>query len=171
MGALDFFENLRDGGSEKGGKEAAEPVGAVEPAAPSAPPAPAASDHADLEAPLLQQNGANDDDPHHAIPEQLQVPPILLQAPPPDNDPLLYVCRVLSAVTAVGALLCLLVNAISLFRSFDYRGFDYRVSVCPQASVSTPFSSFGHYYYFEITDYSESRVGWFIIWRLENAKS
>jgi hypothetical protein len=159
MGALDFFENLRDGGSEKGGKEAAEPVGAVEPAAPSAPPAPAASDHADLEAPLLQQNGANDDDPHHAIPEQLQVPPILLQAPPPDNDPLLYVCRVLSAVTAVGALLCLLVNAISLFRSFDYRGFDYRVSVCPQASVSTPFSSFGHYYYFEITDYSESRVG------------
>ena len=138
MGAMDFFENLRGGGSEKeatkGAVEPVEPVGAAEPAVPSAPPA---TDHVDLEAPLLQQNGTNHSDAGHAIaPDQEQVPPILLQAPPPDNDPLLYVCRVLSAVTAVGALLCLVVNAISLLRSFDYRGFDYRVSVWPPVSPS-----------------------------------
>lgn len=131
MGALDFFENL------KGGKGAVEPVEAAEPAAPSAPTA------SDLEAPLLQQNdaqnGASLIDPYQDIKEQTQLPPVLLGAPPPDNDPLLYVCRVLSAVTAVGTLLCMVVNAISLFRSFDYRGFDYRVSVCP--TISPPFCS------------------------------
>ncbi|KAG0559005.1 hypothetical protein KC19_10G071700 [Ceratodon purpureus] len=128
MGALDFFENLRDGGSEKGEKgESGESgaVGAEEAAAPSAPPV---SDQADLEAPLLQQNGTNQVDPRYGVPVE-QVPPVLLQAPPPENDSLLYVCRVLSTVTAVGSLLCLVVNAISLLRSFDYRGFDYRVSV------------------------------------------
>jgi hypothetical protein len=29
----------------------------------------------------------------------------------------------------LGAVLCMVVNLISLLRSFDYRGFDYRVSV------------------------------------------
>jgi len=125
--ATDLFEDLRDRENEKAEKgdmssstTTAEPVGPAEPAAPSAPPAN------DLEAPLLQY------DPNHG-PNQL--PPVLLAAPP-ENDPLLYVCRVLSIVTAVGALLCLVVNAISLLRSIDYRGFDYRVSVSPSSFVS-----------------------------------
>ena len=46
------------------------------------------------------------------------------------KDTLLYICAVLSIVTAVGGLLCMVVNLISLLRSIDYRGFDYRVSVC-----------------------------------------
>jgi len=56
--------------------------------------------------------------------------PLLENAPrTAQTDTLLYICAVLSIVTAVGALLCLVVNLISLLRSFDYRGFDYRVSV------------------------------------------
>jgi len=115
--ATDLFEDLRDRGNEKAEKgdmnSEAEPVGPAEPAAPSAPPA-----DNDLEAPLLGNHGPLD-----------PLPPVLLAAPA-ENDPLLYVCRVLSIVTAVGALLCLVVNAISLLRSYDYRGFDYRASVC-----------------------------------------
>lgn len=132
--ATDLFEDLRDRGNGKAGEAhstAAEPVGAAEPAAPSAPPAA----H-DLEAPLLANQGIQD---------PTQLPPVLLAAPP-ESDPLLYVCRVLSIVTAVGALLCLVVNAISLLRSFDYRGFDYRVSVCFASSFRfvfiDPLSSF-----------------------------
>lgn len=77
----------------------------------SAPPA-------DIEAPLLPAEAAGS-------------PPMLENAPrgSPQRDTLLYICAVLSIVTAVGALLCLVVNLISLLRSFDYRGFDYRVSV------------------------------------------
>lgn len=46
-----------------------------------------------------------------------------LMAAPPESYPLLYVCRVPSIVIAVGVLLCLVVYAILLLRSFDYRGF------------------------------------------------
>ena len=129
--STDLFEDLRERTyEEKAGKasrgSAVEPVGAAEPAAPSAPLAPPAhDDHVDLEAPLLEEQPSG-----QAIQEHEQPPPVLEPAPsPPQSDPLLYVCRVLSIVTAVGALLCLVVNAISLFRAFDYRGFDYRVSV------------------------------------------
>lgn len=75
------------------------------------------SQEPDLEAPLLPAEAAGS-------------PPIVHDAPPSEQkDTLLYICAVLSIVTAVGALLCLVVNLISLLRSFDYRGFDYRVSV------------------------------------------
>jgi hypothetical protein len=75
------------------------------------------SQEPDLEAPLLPAEAAGS-------------PPIVHDAPPSaQKDTLLYICAVLSIVTAVGALLCLVVNLISLLRSFDYRGFDYRVSV------------------------------------------
>jgi hypothetical protein len=71
----------------------------------------------DLEAPLLPAEAAGS-------------PPTLENAPrAAQTDTLLYICAILSIVTAVGALLCLVVNLISLLRSFDYRGFDYRVSV------------------------------------------
>jgi len=118
--SADFFEDLREREAAKAqgsspGKEAV----AAEPASP--PPAP------DLEAPLLQDQPNQEQ--NQGIQEQSQPPPVLERAPLPERDPLLYVCRVLSIVTAVGALLCLVVNAISLFRSIDYRGFDYRVSV------------------------------------------
>lgn len=129
--SVDLFEDLRERNNEKGHGSSVEPVEPAEPAAPSAPPA---HDHVDLEAPLLgdpsQRYGSN-----QAIEGQIPpLPPPVLEPLPPEGDPLLYVCRILSIVTAVGALLCLLVNAISLFRSFDYRGFDYRVSVCPPVS-------------------------------------
>ncbi|KAG0566573.1 hypothetical protein KC19_7G073700 [Ceratodon purpureus] len=125
--STDLFEDLRERGYEekvgKGRGSSVEPVEAPEASAPSAPPA---HDQVDLEAPLLEeqsQQGIQEQ-------EQEQAPPVLEPAPTPsENDPLLYVFRVLSIVTAVAALLCLVVNAISLFRSFDYRGFDYRVSV------------------------------------------
>uniref|UniRef100_A0A7I4AUD0 Uncharacterized protein n=1 Tax=Physcomitrium patens TaxID=3218 RepID=A0A7I4AUD0_PHYPA len=124
--SVDLFEDLRERNNEKGHGSSVEPVEPAEPAVPSAPPA---HDHVDLEAPLLgdpsQRYGSN-----QAIEGQIPpLPPPVLEPLPPEGDPLLYVCRILSIVTAVGALLCLLVNAISLFRSFDYRGFDYRVSV------------------------------------------
>ena len=132
--STDLFEDLRERGYEekvgKGRGSSVEPVEAPEasaPSVPSAPSAPPAHDQVDLEAPLLEeqsQQGIQEQ-------EQEQAPPVLEPAPTPsENDPLLYVFRVLSIVTAVAALLCLVVNAISLFRSFDYRGFDYRVSVC-----------------------------------------
>jgi hypothetical protein len=124
--STDFFEDLRE-------REAAK---AHQPQALDLNPEPEtsmpAADH-DLEAPLLQ-----DQEPeqhlqqtiHEQEQQEQEQPPVLEPAPTPDrNDPLLYVCRVLSIVTAVAAFLCLVVNAISLFRSFDYRGFDYRVSV------------------------------------------
>lgn len=77
---------------------------------------PRAPPHEDLEASLL--------------PAEAGSPPTLQNAPrSAQTDTLLYICAVLSIVTAVGALLCLVVNLISLLRSFDYRGFDYRVSV------------------------------------------
>jgi hypothetical protein len=59
------------------------------------------------------------------------VPAPLLEnrLPTPQTDSLLYVCAVLSIVSALGSVLCMVVNLISLLRSFDYRGFDYRVSV------------------------------------------
>jgi hypothetical protein len=125
--STDLFEDLRErdeGKAGRAGGSSGEPAGAAEPAAPSAPPA---HGHVDLEAPLLDDATQQ----QHGIQEQEdQPPPVLERAPtPPESDLLLYVCRVLSIVTAVGALLCLVVNAISLFRSFDYRGFDYRVSV------------------------------------------
>jgi hypothetical protein len=47
----------------------------------------------------------------------------------PPTDSLLYVCLVLSIVSALGSVLCMVVNLVSLLRSFDSRGFDYRVSV------------------------------------------
>lgn len=127
--STDLFEDLRERDEGKAGRargSSVEPAGAAEPAAPSAPPA---HDHVDLEAPLLDD--ATQQQQQHGIQEQEdQPPPVLERAPtPPESDLLLYVFRVLSIVTAVGALLCLVVNAISLFRSFDYRGFDYRVSV------------------------------------------
>lgn len=139
--ATDFFEDLRDRGEAKAAKDGqvssssaeppAEPAEVAEPAAPSAPPAPADHD-GDLEAPLLEYDSSHGPS-QGVITDPTQLPPVLLAAPP-ESDPLLYVCRVLSIVTAVGALLCLVVNAISLLRSFDYRGFDYRVSVCAVSS-------------------------------------
>ena len=84
---------------------------------PRAAPAPA-HPGGDLEAPLLPAEAAGS-------------PPTLENAPrTAQTDTLLYICAILSIITAVGALLCLVVNLISLLRSFDYRGFDYRVSVC-----------------------------------------
>lgn len=72
-------------------------------------------------------------------------------APPPprtaQQDTLLYVCAILSIVTAVGGLLCLVVNLISLLRSIDYRGFDYRVSVCPSYPFSTTASLYEFLYW------------------------
>lgn len=120
--AADLVEELSNRGTEKGGgaekgDASNGTIGPAEPAAPSAPPAN------DLEAPLLPPEQAP------PPPQQQLPPPVLVAAPSPENDPLLYVFRVLSMVTAIGSLLCLVVNAISLLRSFDYRGFDYRVSV------------------------------------------
>lgn len=132
--SADLFEDLRERGyEERAGKARGSSEGeAVEAREPSAPSAAGASDEAvDLEAPLLEERSEQQyERSSQAIREQEQAPPVLEPvAGPPESDPLLYVCRVLSIVTAVGALLCLVVNAISLFRSFDYRGFDYRVSV------------------------------------------
>jgi len=71
----------------------------------------------DVEAPLLPAEAAGS-------------PPMLENAPrTTEKSTLLYICAVLSLVTAVGALLCMVVNLVSLLRSYDYRGFDYRVSV------------------------------------------
>jgi len=67
----------------------------------------------DLEAPLLP-NEADGSQPPAASSQQ---------------DTLLYICTILSIVTAIGGLLCLVVNLISLLRSIDYHGFDYRVSI------------------------------------------
>ncbi|CAM6022135.1 unnamed protein product [Sphagnum balticum] len=62
-------------------------------------------------------------------------PPVADGAPLLENRPitaptdsLLYVCTVLSIVSALGSVLCMVVNLVSLLRSFDSRGFDYRVS-------------------------------------------
>jgi len=116
MGDKDMFEDLRERG------EVAEPP---PPHPPPPPPPPAMAggqmsrDEDDLEAPLMEEEA-----------DALRHPPVLENAPPGrERDTLLYVCAVLSIVTAVGALLCMVVNLISLLRSFDYRGFDYRVSV------------------------------------------
>ena len=112
-----MFEDLRERDIGHKG-EAAEP-----PPPPPPPPAMAGGQMSrddDLEAPLMEEEA-----------DALRHPPVLENAPPSrERDTLLYVCAVLSIVTAVGALLCMVVNLISLLRSFDYRGFDYRVSVC-----------------------------------------
>jgi hypothetical protein len=86
-----------------------------------APPQSSPPHEGDLEAPLLPDEEANGSQPaaQNNEPRTAQ------------QDTLLYVCAILSIVTAVGGLLCLVVNLISLLRSIDYRGFDYRVSVCP----------------------------------------
>lgn len=82
-------------------------------------PRPEPAPEGDLEAPLLPAEAAG--------------APAQNGPPTAQRDTLLYVCAVLSIVTAVGGLLCMVVNLISLLRSLDYRGFDYRVSVCHQA--------------------------------------
>jgi hypothetical protein len=83
------------------------------PAAPATPP-----QEGDLEAPLIPAEATESH------------PPASQDAPrTAQQDTLLYVCTILSIVTAVGGLLCLVVNLISLLRSIDYRGFDYRVSI------------------------------------------
>lgn len=123
----DFFEDLRTREATK--SQVSSPM-----AEPSAAPA---HDSSDLEAPLLHEDNQHPNqrpqqqDHNQGIQEQTPPtpPPVLEPLPVSEYDPLIYICQVLSVVTAVGALLCLLVNAISLFRSFDYRGFDYRVSV------------------------------------------
>lgn len=84
---------------------------------PESEPAPPTStlppqEERDLEAPLLPGEEGTQNVPSNA-----------------QNDTLLYVCAILSIVTAIGGLLCLVVNLISLLRSIDYRGFDYRVSI------------------------------------------
>lgn len=89
---------------------------------PESEPAPPTStlppqEERDLEAPLLPGEEGTQNVPSNA-----------------QNDTLLYVCAILSIVTAIGGLLCLVVNLISLLRSIDYRGFNYRVSVCPLTS-------------------------------------
>ncbi|CAK9237709.1 unnamed protein product [Sphagnum jensenii] len=84
-----------------------------------------------------RSRGGNDDLEAHMLeedPDDQQgldgVPASLLEnrLPTPQTDSLLYVCAVLSIVSALGSVLCMIVNLISLLRSFDYRGFDYRVS-------------------------------------------
>lgn len=111
-----MFEDLRERDIGHKGEVA-------EPPPPPPPPAMAGGQMSrddDLEAPLMEEEA-----------DALRHPPVLENAPPSrERDTLLYVCAVLSIVTAVGALLCMVVNLISLLRSFDYRGFDYRVSVC-----------------------------------------
>jgi hypothetical protein len=93
--------------------------------------------------------GGNDDLEAHVLEEDRHqqqgldgVPAPLLEnrLPTPQTDSLLYVCAVLSIVSALGSVLCMVVNLISLLRSFDYRGFDYRVSV-RTLSVSLSVSS------------------------------
>ncbi len=93
--------------------------------------------------------GGNDDLEAHLLEEDRHqqqgldgVPAPLLEnrLPTPQTDSLLYVCAVLSIVSALGSVLCMIVNLISLLRSFDYRGFDYRVSV-RTLSVSLSVSS------------------------------
>jgi hypothetical protein len=80
---------------------------------PSRNPDPhGAREERDLEAPLLPAEAGAQNGP-----------------PTEQKDTLLYICAVLSIVTAIGGLLCMVVNLISLLRSLDYRGFDYRVSV------------------------------------------
>ncbi|CAM6038346.1 unnamed protein product [Sphagnum compactum] len=90
--------------------------------------------------------GGNDDLEAHLLEEDRHqqqgldgVPAPLLEnrLPTPQTDSLLYVCAVLSIVSALGSVLCMVVNLISLLRSFDYRGFDYRVS------SGRPYSSSG----------------------------
>lgn len=76
----------------------------------------------DLESPMLLEDSVEEQVADEA--------PLLENRPPtPPTDSLLFVCTVLSIVSALGAVLCMVVNLISLLRSFDYRGFDYRVSV------------------------------------------
>lgn len=133
-----MFEDLRERDIGHKG-EVAEP-----PPPPPPPPAMAGGQMSrddDLEAPLMEEEA-----------DALRHPPVLENAPPSrERDTLLYVCAVLSIVTAVGALLCMVVNLISLLRSFDYRGFDYRVSVCADFTLflflfllQISFSSFLH---------------------------
>jgi len=86
---------------------------------PGEEPAPP-QEGGDLEAPLLP----NEDDGSHPPAASSQDGPRTAQ-----QDTLLYICAILSIVTAVGGLLCLVVNLISLLRSIDYHGFDYRVSI------------------------------------------
>lgn len=133
--STDFFEDLREREAAKAHQP--QPIDLEPEPEPSMPAAQDAQP--DLEAPLLQ-----DQEPEQHLQQTIheqerqdqEQPPVLEDAPTPDrNDPLLYVCRVLSIVTAVAAFLCLVVNAISLFRSFDYRGFDYRVSVRLPCSI------------------------------------
>jgi hypothetical protein len=84
------------------------------------PPTTSQGDN-DLEAHMLQ----NSDEPPVA-----DGAPLLENRPlTPPTDSLLYVCLVLSIVSALGSVLCMVVNLVSLLRSFDSRGFDYRVSV------------------------------------------
>ncbi len=84
------------------------------------PPTTSQGDN-DLEAHMLQ----NSDEPPVA-----DGAPLLENRPlTPPTDSLLYVCMVLSIVSALGSVLCMVVNLVSLLRSFDSRGFDYRVSV------------------------------------------
>jgi hypothetical protein len=85
--------------------------------------------------PITNSRGGNDLE-SHLLPEdsaEEQVAdeaPLLENRPPtPPTDSLLFVCTVFSIVSALGSVLCMVVNLISLLRSFDYRGFDYRVSV------------------------------------------
>ncbi|KAH9557232.1 hypothetical protein CY35_07G074300 [Sphagnum magellanicum] len=84
--------------------------------------------------PITNSRGGNDLE-SHLLPEdsaEEQVAdeaPLLENRPPtPPTDSLLFVCTVFSIVSALGSVLCMVVNLISLLRSFDYRGFDYRVS-------------------------------------------
>jgi hypothetical protein len=85
-------------------------------------------------APITSSRGGNDLESHlleDSAEEQVaDEAPLLVNRPPtPPTDSLLFVCTVLSIVSALGSVLCMVVNLISLLRSFDYRGFDYRVSV------------------------------------------
>ncbi|CAM6047703.1 unnamed protein product [Sphagnum compactum] len=83
------------------------------------PPTTSQGDN-DLEAHMLQ----NSDEPPVA-----DGAPLLENRPlTPPTDSLLYVCMILSIVSALGSVLCMVVNLVSLLRSFDSRGFDYRVS-------------------------------------------
>ncbi|CAK9879806.1 unnamed protein product [Sphagnum jensenii] len=85
-------------------------------------------------APITSSRGGNDLESHMLLEDSVEEQvadeaPLLENRPPtPPTDSLLFVCTVLSIVSALGAVLCMVVNLISLLRSFDYRGFDYRVS-------------------------------------------
>jgi hypothetical protein len=97
----------------------------------------------DLEARMLEED-PDDQQGLDAVPAPL----LENRLPTAQTDSLLYVCAVLSIVSALGSVLCMVVNLISLLRSFDYRGFDYRVSVrtlslslCVSSSVCRPYFS------------------------------